>query len=562
MKFEGERFVPSNHNQNDSFYLEHIQRYRFTKPYIQGKKILDLGCGTGYGSKELIKLGAGEVTGIDISREAIKFAISNFQTKSDARIHKLTFQVGDVTRLPFLNNSFDVIISFEVIEHIQNYLIYLQEAFRVLRDGGYFIFSTPNRLQYRHSTSHFHFKEFTTDELIDLFKQFKQKVVVYGQRFTNKKFIAAEKDFFIRYTKFTSGGNKTIKKLLPVIPIGLKTKVYRALWKSIPSIKPSDIVIAKENLGEALTLIGISQKKPVKTIDTVSIIAVNWSAKEKINDLLNSLKKLNYPKNKLEIIVVDNHSTDGSNRLIKKYHPKVRLIRLKDNIGYGPALNIGIKRASGNYMFISNNDLCFHPDSIKILVRYIQKHPEIGILGGKIISSTNQTKVASGYQKFNYLTSQIDIGSTAITRISKVQWVQGCAMLIPRSVFKEVGLFDENFSKIYFEDLDLCKRVQEAGYETVINPNSIIYHYQSYTMDNVVNLSTKWFYWHKNKIQYMIKYASLVQILTVIILQGLLSLYWTLIKNEPSLLPFLKAFSWNIRHFISIRHRHNFVAKL
>ncbi len=288
----------------------------------------------------------------------------------------------------------------------------------------------------------------------------------------------------------------------------------------------------------------------VKDIDTLSVVTVNMNAKNKINDLLKSLKKINYPKKKIETIVIDNHSTDGSNALIKKNYPKVRLIRLKNNIGYGPALNIGIKRSSGNYIFISNNDLNFHPNSIKILVRYIQKHPEIGILGGKIVSSIDQTKVASGYQTFNYFTGQIDIGSQALVKITKVQWVQGCAMLIPRSVFKKVGLFDENFSKIYFEDLDLCKRVQQKGFETVINPNSIFYHDQSYTMDNVVNLSEKWFYWHKNKIQYVIKHANLLQILTVISLQGLFSLYWTLIKNQPSLVPFLKAFGWNIHHFV------------
>ncbi len=289
----------------------------------------------------------------------------------------------------------------------------------------------------------------------------------------------------------------------------------------------------------------------------VAIIAINYNGKELINEFLNSTKKLKYPKSKIQIIVIDNHSTDGSNTLINKYYPSVKLIRLEDNIGYGPAANIGIKRSSGNYLFIANNDLLFHPNSIKILVKYIQKHPEIGILGGKIISSTDHTKIASGYQTFNYYTGQIDIGSKDIARITKVQWVQGCAMLIPRSVFKEVGLFDENFSKIYFEDLDLCKRVQEAGFKTVINPNSIFYHYQSYTMDKVVNLSTKWFFWHKNKIQYVIKHANILQILTVIILQGFFSLYWTIIKNQPSLTTFVKALDWNIRHFSIIRYRNN-----
>ncbi len=247
MNLNCDRFVPSKNK--DTFYFEHIQRYKFSKKFVKNKKILDLGSGSGYGSFELIKLGAKEVISIDIDPKIIKFAKEKYHND------KLTFQIADATSLPFKDNEFDVVISFEVIEHIKNYQNYLREVFRVLRPKGYFIFSTPNRLKHRAGTSAYHFKEFTPNELKKIFK--KNKIKLYGQFFEDLSQIKAEEEYFQRYKKLTFGGNKKIKKLFNLIPSFIKVAIYKVFWHPLPQISLQQMKISYKNINKAITLIGV-----------------------------------------------------------------------------------------------------------------------------------------------------------------------------------------------------------------------------------------------------------------------------------------------------------------
>lgn len=249
-----DRFVPKKKN-TDAFYFEHIQRYDFSGGYIKNKTVLDLGCGSGYGSRRLLDYKCKSVVAIDIEPKIINFAKKNFPHKN------LTFKVANATKLPFKDNSFDVVVSFEVIEHIKDYNTYTNEVLRVLRPHGKFIFSTPNKLKHRANTSAYHFKEFTTIELKNLFKDHKCSLRLYGQFFRNKDFLNAEKEYFRRYNNITFGGNKDLKKLLNLIPSNLKTIIYKVFWKPIPQIDPKQIKIESKNLNDAITLIGIVQRK-------------------------------------------------------------------------------------------------------------------------------------------------------------------------------------------------------------------------------------------------------------------------------------------------------------
>lgn len=285
-------------------------------------------------------------------------------------------------------------------------------------------------------------------------------------------------------------------------------------------------------------------------LPTVSIICVNYNGKQQIREFINSVKKLNYPRQKVETIVVDNASSDRSTQLILRLFPKVKLIPLKRNIGYGPALNIGISHAQSSYFFIANNDLVIHPDSLKTLIDYNTKHPEVGILGGQIISKITGFP-SSGYQTFNYWTGTVKMINKDIKKIAEVPWVQGCAMLIAKTTIEKIGLFDERFSKTYFEDLDLCKRAQYAGYKTVINPQAIFYHYQSFTMDGVVQKYVKWYYWNKSKIGFIFKYGNFWQIFTVLSLQFVSSIFKSILNHPYHVKLFSKALLWNLKN----RHR-------
>src|SRR3989344_274235 len=248
MNLKSERLVP---DKKDSFYLEHIQRYRFTSKYIKANHVLDLGCGAGYGSLELVKYGAKKVIGVDTNHKEIDYAIRKFKNKN------LKFKVNNAEQLEFKNETFDTVVSFEVIEHVKNFKKFIKEAFRVLKKGGYFIFSTPNAKMHRGGTSPYHTKEFSVKELVEIFPSVK----LYGQFFENSEFVKSEKEYFQRYNKLTIGGNKSIKKLFHLIPSELKSFIYRLFWNPTPAIHENEIVIKKGNFERAVTLIGVVQKK-------------------------------------------------------------------------------------------------------------------------------------------------------------------------------------------------------------------------------------------------------------------------------------------------------------
>lgn len=282
-------------------------------------------------------------------------------------------------------------------------------------------------------------------------------------------------------------------------------------------------------------------------LPTVSIICVNYNGLEQVKQFLASVKTLNYPKKNLETVVVDNGSHDGSIQLISKQFPRVKLIPLKNNHGYGPALNIGIRLAKSSYIFIANNDLKLHPDSLKTLVEYSIKHPDIGILGGKLISKINGAP-SSGFSTFNYWTGIVKMAKKEVRKITEVQWVQGCAMVVAKKTLDKIGLFDERFSKIYFEDLDLCRRTQKAGLKTVIIPKAIFYHYQSFTMDKIMPKSIKLYYWNKSKIGFIFKYGNFWQIMSILSIQLLVSIYHSIMDRPYYIKVFLKALRWNLKN--------------
>ena len=155
-------------------------RYSFASGYVKAKNILDLGCGSGYGSSFLSKSGrADHVIGGYVSENAIKTASRMFQN------NKLSFVWLDATALPFRNDSFDIVVSLEVIEHLVEYRIYLQEVKRVLRSYGTFICSTPNKgfvsWDPRRPGSVYHKKEFNISEFKEILSEYIPKLTMFGQ---------------------------------------------------------------------------------------------------------------------------------------------------------------------------------------------------------------------------------------------------------------------------------------------------------------------------------------------------------------------------------------------
>jgi ubiquinone/menaquinone biosynthesis C-methylase UbiE len=139
VEFTGERVIPGQ--VNDDLWSEHVARYAFARRYAQGQRVLDAGCGTGYGSAELAQ-SAAAVTGIDISPDAIEYALATYP------LPRLRFLKSSCTSVPFPAESFDLVVAFEVIEHLADYRLFLDESARVLVHDGLFIVSSPNRRYY------------------------------------------------------------------------------------------------------------------------------------------------------------------------------------------------------------------------------------------------------------------------------------------------------------------------------------------------------------------------------------------------------------------------------
>jgi SAM-dependent methyltransferase len=159
-EFTGERVIPG---QVDADLLnEHMARYTFAARLARGKRVLDAGCGAGYGSAELARA-ADSVVGVDRAAEAVEFARAHYQFPN------LRFEQASCTALPHPGGSFDLVVAFEVIEHLENWREFLLEARRVLAPAGQFIVSTPNRLYYTESrglegANPFHVHEFDFEE--------------------------------------------------------------------------------------------------------------------------------------------------------------------------------------------------------------------------------------------------------------------------------------------------------------------------------------------------------------------------------------------------------------
>lgn len=162
-EFTGERVIPGL--VDDNLWAEHFARYAFARRLAKGARVLDAGCGSGYGAAELA-LDARSVTAVDLSTTTVATARESYPLRN------LSFVAGSCTHLPFRPASFDLITAFEVIEHLRDYKSLISECARVLAPGGYFLVSTPNREYYAETREEvgpnlYHEHEFEAQEFLD-----------------------------------------------------------------------------------------------------------------------------------------------------------------------------------------------------------------------------------------------------------------------------------------------------------------------------------------------------------------------------------------------------------
>jgi GT2 family glycosyltransferase len=287
----------------------------------------------------------------------------------------------------------------------------------------------------------------------------------------------------------------------------------------------------------------------------VSIITVNYNHSYLTEELLNSIAATNTYTN-IEIIVVDNGSSQNPlPDWISKY-PNVKFIRSEINKGFAGGNNIGIKAATGDYYFLVNNDTVFTTLLIETLVTTLNNHPTVGIVSPKIKFFDAQNILQYvGYTKMNYYTArnkQLGLFETDNGQydnlIAPTSFAHGAAMMVTKEAITKAGLMAENFF-LYYEELDWCERIKKAGFEIWMNTNACIYHKESISVGQ--RSALKEYFMNRNRILFERKNASVYE-------RWLFYIYFILIvtprnilfyieQREAQFIPvLLKAIWWNV----------------
>ncbi len=219
------------------------------------------------------------------------------------------------------------------------------------------------------------------------------------------------------------------------------------------------------------------------TSPLASIVIPNWNGAHHLAVCLNALRTQSYAH--VEVILVDNGSTDGSQALVTEHYPEVRLLALDRNLGLTGGNNAGFRAARGEILISLNNDTEADPDFVDALVAAMLEHPQAGMVAAKMLLFDRRDHIHSagdGYGvdgiPFNRGVWQRDEG-----QFDQPGWIfGGCggAVAYRRAMLDDVGLFDESFF-MYCEDVDLNWRSQLAGWRCWYTPDAVVYHKLSAT---------------------------------------------------------------------------------
>ena len=243
----------------------------------------------------------------------------------------------------------------------------------------------------------------------------------------------------------------------------------------------------------------------------ISIIIVNWNGYTLLKPCIESILKGTY-KN-IEIIVVDNASTDKSRQYVaglSRKNKAIRMIQNETNTGFAEANNRGSDAAHGSYVLFLNNDTIVEKDFIEPLVLRLQSK-KIGGVQPTILQHPKKTYVDSvgsyflntGFLYHAFHNKPLPKNRALRLPARRIFSMKGACMLIKKSVLDEVGVFDPTYFA-YFEETDLCHRIWIAGYEVWYEPNSVIYHKGGITSSKIPTGAIT-YHSYKNRLQTYLK---------------------------------------------------------
>jgi len=288
----------------------------------------------------------------------------------------------------------------------------------------------------------------------------------------------------------------------------------------------------------------------------VSIITVNWNQMKVTCELLESLQHLTYPA--FEIIVVDNASEKEDANQIKKLYPNINLVLNATNAGFAGGNNAGLRVAKGKYFLFLNNDTEVEPEFLHPLVKALENNIKVGIASPKIRYYHNRNTIQyAGCSAINPYTGRgnfvghgkLDQGQYDSSH--ETHFAHGAAMLTSRKIVKEIGLMADLFF-LYYEELDYCERVKQAGYTIQYVANSLVYHKESITVGK--ENAMKVFYMTRNRLLFMRRnfhgFPFWISLFFLVLFSVPKSTLRYLRKFKPEFIKALyRGIIWNICHY-------------
>jgi len=292
----------------------------------------------------------------------------------------------------------------------------------------------------------------------------------------------------------------------------------------------------------------------------VSIITINYNQTDITCQLLESLRKISYPN--IEILVVDNASTNNNPSSIKIRFPEITLIISDKNIGFAGGNNIAIRKSKGDYILLINNDTEVDSGFLEPLVQKVISNPKIGVVSPKIryFDSPNIIQYA-GFEPMSPITirqhaigyKQEDNGQ--FDNDSLTDFGFGAAMMVSRAVINNVGLMADIFF-LYYEEMDWMSRIRRAGYEIWYVHNSLVLHKDSITTGSTSPL--KIYYINRGRILYMRRNTFGINHFFGVFYQVFVAIPKNILKylfngRFDLLIAYLKAISWHLFNAFSKR---------
>jgi N-acetylglucosaminyl-diphospho-decaprenol L-rhamnosyltransferase len=267
----------------------------------------------------------------------------------------------------------------------------------------------------------------------------------------------------------------------------------------------------------------------------LSVIIVSWNVRDLLRRCLQSVLARTQVSpdegtyqigdREVEILIVDNASTDGSAEMVGDEFPHARLVANNENRGFTAANNQGLALSRGRYLLLLNPDTEIVGDALTTMLRYAEANREVGALGPRLLYPDGSTQssrrrfptfatalvestVVQEWWQDNSILRRYYMADTADDAIQRVDWVVGACLLVRRQAFEQVGGLDEGYF-MYSEELDWCRRIKAAGWEIAYLPTAAIIHHEGKSSEQVV--PARHIYFQSSKVRYFRKHHGALQ---------------------------------------------------